>query len=115
MRLGYVDSAIFQLHTVVMAEKRFAEAHPALGYTCTFSDLSSSEPPVTISGEKARNGYVFELICPVKNGNGVNRFFHITARPLDKDMPVYCGDQSGIVRYDEGGSPTRCLMNGSTP
>ena len=114
MRLAYVDSAIGMMRTVVTAEKRFAEMHPNRGYACAFSDLASTEPSLELSGRSQRNGYAFELICPSRNGGDANEHFQVTARPLEKDLPAYCSDQSGIVRYDEGGSPAGCLLNGST-
>jgi hypothetical protein len=113
MRLGYVDSAVGTLHMVNSAEKHFAQTHPERGYACAFADLAPNELPSGIAMSGRRNGYVFELICPAGNGDAPRRSFQITARPLEKDMSAYCSDQSGIVRYDEGGSTTRCILSGT--
>jgi hypothetical protein len=116
--LGYVDSAIGTLRTLVAEESRFAEAHHDLGYTCAISDLDSSDldsnrmlKALAKSGQ--RNGYAFELICSVGNTTGARRAFQVTARPLHADMPAYCTDQSGVVRADYGGSPSKCLLSGT--
>lgn len=113
MRLGYVDSAIGTLRMVSSAEKHFAQTHPERGYACAFADLAANELPSGIAASGQRNGYTFELICPDGNGDVLRRTFQITARPLEKDMSAYCSDQSGIVRYDEGGSTARCLLSGT--
>jgi hypothetical protein len=41
MRLGYVDSAIGSMRTLVAAETKYAQAHPEVGYTCSMSALPS--------------------------------------------------------------------------
>ena len=113
MRLGYVDSAIGTLRMVYTAEKQFALARPERGYACAFADFDANELPPGIATSGKRNGYVFDLSCPGGAGYAARRGFQITARPLDKNMPAYCSDQSGIVRYDEGGSTTQCLLRGT--
>lgn len=42
LRLGYVDSAIGTVRTLVAEESHFAEAHPDIGYACKMSDLGSN-------------------------------------------------------------------------
>jgi hypothetical protein len=112
MMLGYVDSAIGTLRTTVDEESHFSEAHPNVGYTCAISDLGSNEMLRRLAKSEKRNGYAFELNCPARNGTAPQRAFQITARPLRKDMPAYCSDQTGILRYDESGSPAKCRQSG---
>jgi len=112
MMLGYVDSAIGTLRTLVDEESRFSEAHPGVGYTCAISDLGSNEILRKLARSEKRNGYVFELSCPARDKVGPQRAFQVTARPLRKDMPAYCSDQSGVLRYDVSGSPAKCLQSG---
>ncbi len=112
LKLGYVDSAIITLRTVVAAEKEFAMAHPDRGYACALPDLDTDEMLRGLARSQQRNGYEFELNCPAKKANGVELGFRITARPLHGKMPAYCSDQSGVLKYDEGGSPERCLQSG---
>ena len=113
MRLGYIDSAIGTLRMVYTAEKQFAEMNPDHEYACALAQLNANGLPPGIVTSSGRNGYVFELVCSGGRGNALRRGFQITARPLEKNMSAYCLDQSGIVRYDEGGSTTRCLLSGT--
>jgi hypothetical protein len=112
LMLGYVDSAIGSMRAIVAAEGRFAEAHPGLGYTCALSEL----PPDRLIGRLVnsgnRNGYAFEISGCQVGGKDPNKRFQVTARPLHKQMPAFCSDQSGILRSDESGSPAKCLESG---
>lgn len=110
--LGFVDSAIGTLRTGVAEESHFAEAHPDLGDTCAISDLDSDDMLRKLAQSGQRNGYAFELNCPARDRSRPRRIFQVTARPLHSDMPAYCTDQSGILRYDEGGLPAKCLQSG---
>src|ERR1700674_2821380 len=55
--LGYVDSAIVTMRTLVADENKFAETHPSLGYTCTLARVTTDS--AIASG--GRNGYTFEI------------------------------------------------------
>jgi hypothetical protein len=111
MRLADVDSAIVTLRILAGAEKRFAESHPQEGYACRFSRLDLSELPKEFGESSRRSGYAFEISCPGAEDHHTD--FQVTARPLEKDMAAYCVDQSGILKYDEGGSVSRCLAAGT--
>jgi hypothetical protein len=89
MRLGYVDSAIGSMRTLVDAEKKYAEAHPEFGYTCSISALPSDESKIV---EKLRNGtrnqYAFQIGgCQVADPKLPNPKYQLTARPLLKGCP----------------------------
>ena len=114
IRLGYVDSAIANIRTIVKTEKEFAEHHQKYEYACTFSELSSSDTVERLAKNRRIGGYIFELHCTEQIMGGSHTSFRITARPIDADMPAYCADESGIVRYDEGGSTERCLRTGTS-
>lgn len=111
--LGYVDSAIGSMRTLVAAEEMFAKAHPNLGYTCTISELPPD--PVIASPAKngQRNGYSFEITgCGDSSGQRPDPGYTLTARPLHKGLPAFCTDQSGVLRSDENGSVEKCLKSG---
>jgi hypothetical protein len=114
MRLGYIDSAISSVRTLVAAETKYAAAHPEVGYTCSVSALPSDEFKIVERLRNGtRNGYAFQISgCQVANGARSNAWYQLTARPLLKGMPAYCSDQSGIVKYDESGSVQKCLESG---
>jgi hypothetical protein len=109
LRVGYIDSAIGTVHSLVTEESHFAEAHPNVGYSCKMSDLDSNEMIREMGKTGGRNGYSFELICPARERTGARDAFQIVAHPIHAGMPVFCSDQSGVLRSDYGGSPTKCL------
>jgi hypothetical protein len=111
--LGYVDSAIGSMRTLVAAETRFAKAHPSLGYTCMLSELPPDPLIASPARNGQRNGYLFEITgCRENSGQEPNPGYTLTARPLHKGIPAFCTDQSGILRSDENGSVEKCLKNG---
>jgi len=114
MRLGYLDSAIGSMRTLVAAETKYAQTHPEVGYTCSMSALQSDEFKIVEQLRNGtRNGYAFQIGgCQVADAKRPNAKYQLTARPLHKGMSAYCSDQSGIVKYDEGGSVQKCLENG---
>ena len=108
-KLGEVDSAILTMRILNDGERGFLQNHKSLGYSCRLSDLTSD--PAIASGQ--RNGYVFEIRdCAVSPSVGPNKSYHLTARPLHKDMPAYCTDQTGVLRADYHGSVDACLNVG---
>lgn len=114
LSLGYVDSAIGSMRTLVDAESRFAKAHPSLGYTCTLSELPPDPLIASPAKNGQRNGYSFEITgCREGSGQEPNPGYTLTARPLHKGMPAFCADQSGILRSDENGSVEKCLKSGT--
>ncbi|HTQ61832.1 MAG TPA: hypothetical protein VMI32_16535 [Candidatus Solibacter sp.] len=114
MRLGYVDSAIGSMRTLVAAETKYTQAHPEVGYTCSLSALPSDEFKIVEQLRNGtRNGYTFQIGgCQVADAKRPNAKYELMARPLLKGMPAYCSDQSGIVKYDESGSIEKCLESG---
>jgi hypothetical protein len=107
--LGYVDSAIGTMRTLVADENKFAEAHPSWGYTCELADITTDQ--TIASGRK--NEYVFEISgCRAKAGSGPNASYQMTARPLRPEMPAFCSDQSGVLKADYDGSAVNCVKSG---
>jgi hypothetical protein len=111
MMLAYTDTAIGTIRTIVTAEEHFAADHPDLGYTCAMADLKANEMLGGLAKTGQRNGYAFELICTSGGNSRPQRSFQVTARPLNPDLPAYCSDQSGVLRYDAGGSTAKCLQD----
>ncbi|HEY7616275.1 MAG TPA: hypothetical protein VH744_05685, partial [Terriglobales bacterium] len=103
------SSALANLRTINTAEVTYAATYPERGFTCQLADLgpsdSSEEPaedhamlidPILASG--AKGGYLFAISgC---DGSPVSSF-QVTAVPSesDLDMPAFCADESGVVRY----------------
>jgi hypothetical protein len=107
--LGYVDSAIVTMRTLVADENEFARSRPTLGYTCKLTDIT----PDPILAEAHKNEYVFEISdCLPQEKRGPNRSYQVTARPSHPDRPAFCSDQSEILRADYQGSVLNCLKSG---
>jgi hypothetical protein len=107
--LGYVDSAIVTMRTLVADENSFAQAHPNLGYTCKLADISTG---IVMEGG-GKNGYIFEITdCRAKARGGPNISYLVTARPLHPEMPAFCSDQSSILKADYNGSAINCVKSG---
>jgi hypothetical protein len=114
MMLGYVDSAIYRMRVLSAAETQFAKMHPELGYTCSFSQLPSSDETVRrVAKNRIYNGYAFEIGgCQAQGVAKPNAMYYLTARPLHSGQPAYCSDQSGILKADYNGSVDRCRTSG---
>ena len=114
MMLGYVDSAIGRLKVISAAEAEFSKAHPALGYTCTLSQLPHSDVITRLlAKDRIDNGYAFEIAgCQALGSEKPNSTYFLTARPLHSDQPAFCSDQSGVVKSDATGSVEKCLATG---
>ena len=110
MRLGFVDSAMVRIRSVVAAEAEFAKAHPEVGYTCALSQLPQDDLIASLIREPRKNGYAFQIDgCGLLVNGKPNRTYHVMARPLHSHLPAFCTDQSGVVWYDESGSVDLCL------
>ena len=108
MTIGYRDTAIGGLRRIASAEERFSEAHPNLGYTCSFEQLRS-DSGYDWGGEK--NGVKFALSgCDAHLPNGTYR---ATALPSRSDVGAYCSDESGVVRYELSRSLEKCMKSGT--
>jgi hypothetical protein len=114
MMLGYVDSAIVRMRALSAAEAQFAKMHPALGYTCSFSKLPSTDETVRrMAKNQIVNGYAFDIVgCQAQGATKPDATYYLTARPLHSGQPAYCSDQSGILKADYDGSVERCRTSG---
>jgi len=114
MMLGYVDSAIVRMRALSAAEAQFAKMHPELGYSCSFSQLPSTDETVRrMAKNQTDNGYAFDIVgCQAQGAAKPNATYYLTARPLHSGQPAYCSDQSGILKADYDGSVERCRTSG---
>jgi hypothetical protein len=114
MMLGYVDSAIGRMRALSAAETQFAKEHPARGYTCNLAELpQSGEVQRLLAGNGIDNGYAFEIVgCEAPDAGRPISAYYTSARPLHSGQPVFCSDQSGILKNDYTGSVERCRSKG---
>jgi hypothetical protein len=110
-KLGCIDSAIVTMRILIDEEQEFAKQHSTQGFSCQLSDFQSSEMLRKLAQTHRRNNYEFEIICPPKQESGAQKAFQLIARPLLSKVPAYCADQSGMLWWDETGSPTTCLAH----
>lgn len=120
--LGSDASALASLRKIQAAETTYLAAYPAVGYTCTLSDLDgfgAAEPnehqAMLISSGLASGkhlGYSFNL----SGCSGVPATsFKLTAEPAGEAFGrrALCTDESGIIRSSADGHAATCLSSGT--
>jgi type IV pilus assembly protein PilA len=110
------SSAVESVQTIMAAENTYSSLHPQAGYTCAMTDLGNDHLIDSKLASGPRNGYAFELMAcsPGPDGNG-NRSYQVVAYPVTVNQTgvrAFCGDESGLIRVDEKGSPQNCLQSG---
>jgi len=110
------SSPVAALRTLNMAEIAYAQAHPAIGYTCSLSDLTGSWG---ISGELAsgrKEGYLFTLRgCSSRNLSGPIARYELLVYPEDRDQvgkPAFCSNESDVIKVIRKGPPEDCPKYG---
>jgi hypothetical protein len=115
-------NALSAVRKIVAAETTYAATYPAVGYTCTLSDLDGfggGEPnehqAMLISSGLAsgrHQGYSFALSgC----GGAPANTFRLTAAPIGESYGrrAFCSDQSGAIRSSSDGGAASCLGSGT--
>jgi len=112
-------SAVVTLRTLTELQQQFATAHLAVGFSCDLGALKA-ENSVTerkflegflASGESS--GYSFLLSDCESDAKGVVKHYRTTAIPRafgKTGIRAFCTDQSGVVWFDESGSPSKCWL-----
>ncbi len=113
---------IAAMRTILTAEITYASSYPAVGYSCTLSDLDgfgggtpNEHQAMLINSGLAsgkRYGYVFTLSgC----GGSPASSFHLTAVPNGSSYgrKAFCADQSGMIRSASDGNPATCIASGT--
>jgi hypothetical protein len=109
------------MRTILTAETTYAATYPAVGYTCSLSDLDgfgggqrNEHQAMLINSGLAsgkRYGYVFTLSgCDASPTTS----FHLTAVPNANTLggKAFCADQSGLIRSANDGNPAMCQPTG---
>jgi hypothetical protein len=94
-------------------QREYSSAHPKIGFAC---ELALLQPPgetrdaSLVNG--VRTGYKFALVdCDAKR---IVRHYQVVATPLAPgvtEVRAFCGDETGEIWYDAGGSGTKCLAS----
>jgi type IV pilus assembly protein PilA len=116
-------SAVSAVRAITTAEHAYFQAYPAIGFTCTLSNLGP--PPagqpytdtgagildaVVSSGTKA--GYSFAVTAC--SGTPVVSSYTTIATPITvggTGQRAFCSDASGVIRYSSDGVPATCIAN----
>jgi hypothetical protein len=119
---GSDASTLAAVRRIVAAETTYAAAYPAVGYTCTLSDLdgfgaaeANEHQAMLISSGLAsgkHEGYSFSLSgCAGTPAAS----FHLTASPIGDSYGrrAFCADQSGAIRSSADGNVATCLSSGT--
>jgi len=119
---GADASVVAAMRTILTAEATYRSTYPAVGYTCTLSDLdgfgggevNEHQAMLIASGLASgkRFGYVFTLSgCSGTPASG----FHLAAAPGGNSFGrrAFCSDQSGALRYSADGNAATCFGSGA--
>ena len=122
-RFAHEASAVSKLRTVVSLQSQHAAAEPVKGFACELPLLRSAEQkgdhpnydPLGFLTTRAWAGYRFTLDgCQVdKNGTVVH--YQVSAVPVEpavSGLRSFCTDETGVIRYDNSGIGTNCLISG---
>ena len=120
--LGSDASTLAAVRQILTAETTYAASYPAVGYTCTLSDLdgfgaaaANEHQAMLISSGLAsgkHQGYIFSLSgctgAPAAS-------FRLTAAPIGDSYGrrAFCSDQSGTIRSSADGGAATCLSQGT--
>jgi len=110
------------MRSIVAAEVAYFSSYPAVGYTCTLSDLdgfgggqpNAHQAMLLASGLASgkKYGYLFTLWgCTGSPATG----FHLVAAPAGNGFGrrAFCADQSAAIRYATDGNAATCLATGT--
>jgi hypothetical protein len=119
------SSAVHSVRQIHAAEVTYYLANPGTGYTCTLSDLAGNARSSSMSIAKARliddglasgtkAGYQFVVQNCVRPEQGEGKY-QVVAYPVSRNQSgvrAFCSDETGVIKFDAGGSPDDCLANG---
>jgi hypothetical protein len=120
--LGFDNSILSAMRSILTAEIAYRANYPAVGFTCTLSDLDGfggGEPnehqamliPSSLASGK-RFGYEFTLSgCTGSPATD----FQLMAAPRGNifGRRAFCSDKSGAIHYSADGNAANCLASGT--
>ncbi|HZQ92649.1 MAG TPA: pili assembly chaperone [Terriglobales bacterium] len=122
------SSAVGSIRTLNTAEVTYSSTYPDLGFTCTLANLGppsgSASATSTSAGlidsvlaSGAKSGYTFALTgCTAAGSSTILVTYQSQGVPVaigQTGQRAFCSDQSGVIKYDSGGSGTTCTSSGS--
>ncbi len=110
------------MRTILTAEATYASRYPAVGYTCTLSNLDGfgggepSEHQAMLMNSGLASGKRYGFVFTVSDCTGTPATgFHLMAVPHGNALgrKAFCADQSGVIRFSDDGNPATCLASGT--
>ncbi len=121
-------SAVGSIRTLNTAEVTYASTYPDLGFSCSLTRFGppagSASATSTAAGlidavlsSGVKSGYTFTLTgCTAAGSTTINVTYQSTGVPTaagQTGQRAFCSDQSGVIKYDAGGSGSNCLTGTS--
>ena len=117
------SSAVGSIRTINTGQVTYASTYPDMGFTCSLASLgppSGSTAGSTGGGlidavlaSGVKSGYTFALTsCTAAGSTTINVTYSSTGVPTapgQTGQRAFCSDQSGVIKYDAGGSGSSCL------
>lgn len=119
---GSDATALADLRKIVTAETTYAASYPAVGYTCTLSDLdgfgaaeTNEHQAMLINSGLASGKHLGSTFSLSACSGTPAASFHLTATPTGNSFGrrAFCTDQTGAVRSSADGNAATCLSSGT--
>jgi hypothetical protein len=113
---------IAAMGTILTAEVTYATRYPAIGYSCTLSDLDGfgggtpNEHQAMLINSGLASGKRYGFVFTVSGCGGTPATsFRLTAAPNGNSYrrKAFCADQSGVIRSASDGNPATCMASGT--
>jgi hypothetical protein len=121
--LGNDAGTLSSVRKILAAEATYAATYPAVGYTCTLSDLDgfgaaeANEHQAMLISSRLASGKHLGYIFTLANCTGTPASsFQLTAAPVGESngRHTFCSNQSGAIRASGDGSAATCERNGTS-
>lgn len=109
-------SAVSAVRSLNTAEIAYAQAHPAVGYTCSVDELAKAWGIAGDLNQTNKDNYRIALRgCAAAKPGGPMTKYQVVAYPVPgrATLPAFCSDQSDTIKVDWNGSPEGCLGKGA--
>ena len=106
------SSPVSVVRALNTAEIAYSQAHPAAGYTCSFSELWGVSNSVALA---KKNGYALDLAqCSRDKSGGPVVKYQLVVHPMAQKTarPTYCSSESDVIKIARNGSAQDCVTAG---
>jgi hypothetical protein len=113
---------VVAMRNILLAENTYRNTYPAVGYTCTLSDLDgfgggeANEHQAMLIASGLASGKKYGYLYTLSGCVGTpTTSLHLAAAPAANSVGrrAFCADQSGAIRYSSDGNPDTCFATGT--